>query len=90
VRKLFITLALAGTVTAASLGLSSSPAQAVGCVWVNQMGTVWYPEEGDTVLHWDGATYHEIECRGGTMYDMGSVEEERLIAEEGDVAEIAE
>jgi hypothetical protein len=48
---------------------------------VTQAGTVWHPGEGDTVLHCDGATFHEIECRAGTMHDMGSVEEQRLIAE---------
>jgi hypothetical protein len=67
--------------SAASRGLASQSAQAVAFVWVNQAGTVWYPEEGDVVYHWDGYTYREMECRGGTMHDNGSVEEQRLIAQ---------
>jgi hypothetical protein len=68
--------------TTASLGLASNPAPAVGCVWVTSAGTVWYPKPGDTISHWDGDTYHELECRSdGSMYDLGSVEEQRLIAE---------
>lgn len=50
-------------------------------MWVNQAGTVWYPEEGDLVYRWDRYTYRELECRGGTMHDNESVKEQRLIAQ---------
>jgi hypothetical protein len=67
--------------SAASRGLASHTAQAVAFVWVNQAGTVWYPEEGDVVYDRDGYAYRGMEGRGGTMYDNGSVEEQRLIAQ---------